>query len=221
MVSSQPRRRIGRRVLIAALVVVALFVAGVAVVVVPILTHRSAGGSGQEIPSGFVSETRATGADGRTRELRVETVDGEPADLSRLRPGDEIVVRGSGFDAEIGIYVAVCAIPDEPGARPSPCLGGIPDDATDDGGAGQAGEGADRPAQSSVWITDNWAWRNFATHGFEDAERGMFTARLLVADPQQENLDCRVTACAITTRADHTASADRVQDMQLPVAFAD
>jgi hypothetical protein len=220
--SPSDRRRIFRRVLIASLVAAALVLALATAMLVPILTHRSAGGSGQEVPEGFVAETSATGADGRTRELRVETVDGEPADLARLQPGEELVVSGSGFDAGIGIYVAICVVPSLPDERPSPCLGGVPEDAAAGAAAGSEGTAVQeaQEAQSSVWITDDWAWRTFATQGYENADAGTFTARLLVADPLQDGLDCRVALCAVTTRADHTASGDRVQDMQLPVAFA-
>lgn len=217
MASPSDRRRISRRILVAALVVAALVLAVAIAMLVPILTHQSAGGSGQEVPEGFVAETSATGADGRTRELRVETVDGEPADLTQLRPGDELVVRGTGFDAGIGIYVSICVVPSLPDERPSPCLGGVPEGAMEGDAAGSGG--AVQEAQTSVWITDDWAWRAFATQGYENAETGAFTARLLVAQAAQEGLDCRVSQCAVTTRADHTAIGDRVQDMQLPVVF--
>lgn len=214
MTDSTARRRIVRRVLIATLVVAALVVAGAAALVVPILTHRSAGGSGQDIPEGFVSSASAAGADGRTRELAVETPDGEPADLAQLRPGDVLVVRGSGYDAGIGIYVSICLIPSLPGEKPSPCLGGLPEGAMEGEAAGSD------EAQSSVWITDDWAWSAFATKGYDDPGSGSFEALLLVPEAAQDGLDCTRSVCAITTRADHTASADRVQDMQLPVAFA-
>ena len=212
-----------------AVLVIAVLVLGLAVAMLwPILTHRSAGGSGQEVPEGFIAETSATGADGRTRELRIETADGRPADLAQLRPGDELVVRGTGFDPGIGIYVAICAVPSVPEERPSPCLGGVPAGATEgSAGAGEGAEGSAEPpgaeppeAQPSVWITDDWAWRTFATQGWGDARTGSFTARLLVAEPVQDGFDCRVSLCAVTTRADHTALGDRVQDMQLPVRFA-
>lgn len=199
---------------IGVVIVAVLVLAGAAVMLVPILTHQSAGGSGQSVPEDFVSEARATGADGRTREVRVETPDGAPADLAQLHPGEELVVRGSGFDAGIGIYVSICLVPETVGEKPGPCLGGLPEGAMDGDAAGSV------DAQTSVWITDDWAWRAFASHGFENAETGMFTAKLLVADPVQEGLDCRQARCAVTTRADHTAAGDRVQDMQLPVAFA-
>ena len=35
-----------------------------------------------------------------------------------------------------------------------------------------------------------------------------------------KDFDCRVDACGIFTRNDHTALSDRVQDLYVPVAFA-
>lgn len=203
-----------RRVLIAALLLAALVLVGAVAMLVPILTHQSAGGSGQELPSGFVAETSAEGADGRTRVLSVETAEGEPADLAALRPGDELVVHGTGYDSSIGIYVSICMVPSVPGEKPSPCLGGIPEGATE----GDSSEA--KGPQSSSWITNDWAWQAFATQGYNDADAGSFTVRLLVPEPAGDGLDCTKSVCAITTRADHTAAGDRVQDMQLPVAFA-
>ncbi|CAG7617482.1 hypothetical protein ACFPZL_06480 [Leucobacter soli] len=212
-----------RRALIAVGVVAALVLIGsVTAIVAPILSHRSAGGSGQSVPDGFVPATSATGADGRTRSLEIESPDGAPANLAELSPGDVLVVRGSGFDPGIGIYVGICAVP-EPGEKPMPCLGGLPEDAMeeqDPDAVGGAGSAAADP-QASVWITDDWAWRSFATQGYDDPATGGFTARLLVPGPSQSDLDCTAVRCAVTTRADHTAGSDRVQDMQLPVAFAD
>ncbi|WP_307866581.1 hypothetical protein [Leucobacter chromiisoli] len=213
MTRSRSRPRALRVVLIVLLVLASAALLGAVAVLLPILTHQSAGGSGQRLPEEYVAHAAAEGADGRTRELRVETPEGTPADLSELRPGDELIVRGSGFDASIGIYVGVCAVPEDRGNKPSPCLGGIPEGAE---------EGhADRAALSSVWITDDWAWRAFATHGYDDAESGAFTAQLTVPASSQGGLDCSVVSCAVTTRSDHTAGSDRVQDMQLPVRFAE
>lgn len=182
---------------------------------VPILTHQSAGGSGQALPEGFVAETEAVGADDRTRTLSVETTAGDPADLSQLREGEELIVRGSGYDPAIGVYVSICLVPSEPGEKPSPCLGGLPEGAMEGDGA------SSDEATTSAWINSDWAWRTFATKGYDDPETGAFEVRLLVASPVQEGLDCTKSLCAITTRADHTAATDRVQDMQLPVAFVD
>lgn len=205
-------RRPLRIVLIAVLAIAVLVLGAAIAVLLPMLTHQSAGGSGQKVPERFVAETSARGDDGRTRELAVETADGAPADLGAIAPGDRITVRGSGFDAGIGIYVAICGIPASPQEKPGPCLGGIPEGA-------EQGE-ADRAALSSAWVTDDWAWRAFATHRYDDAGEGSFEVALTVPEPTVDGLDCRESPCAIATRADHTASADRVQDMLLPVRFA-
>ncbi|WP_024357468.1 hypothetical protein [Leucobacter chironomi] len=210
MTSRRPRTT--RILLVAVLAIAVLVLAGALAVLLPILTHQSAGGSGQQVPETFVSQTTAEGADGRERELSVESADGKPVALDALRPGDELVVRGSGFDAGIGIYVAICAIPQQEGGKPGPCLGGIPEGA-------QEGT-ADTSALSSVWITDDWAWQAFATQRYDDPRTGAFTAELTVPEAAVDGLDCRETRCAIATRADHTAARDRVQDMLLPVAFA-
>lgn len=193
---------------------IAVLVLALAVVVLlPILTHQSAGESGQELPDGYVSETSAEGADGRARSLEVIRADGSGDDLSDLQAGERIVVRGEGFDAGIGIYVGFCAIPEEPGEKPRPCLGGIPD---------QGGEASaeDEEPGASAWVTDDWAWRAFATQRYDDAERGAFEVVLTVPEASEEGIDCTEQRCAIATRADHTAGSDRVQDLLLPVAYA-
>jgi hypothetical protein len=195
------------------LLVISLIVLGVVVaVLLPILTHQSTGGSGQQIPGKIVSETSALGSDGRTRTLSAVTAEGETANLAELVPGDVLTVKGSGFNADIGIYVAICGIPADPSEKPSPCLGGVPSGAQDGNAAGEE-------ALSSAWITDAWAWRAFATQGYDDSDRGAFSVRMTVPEPTEGALDCRATQCAIATRADHTAAGDRVQDMLLPVAF--
>ena len=212
MNSSAPRRPVARIVLISALVVSVIVLAVVAAVLVPILTHQSAGGSGQTVPVEYVSESSATGEDGRTRELSVANPDGTPADLGAVAPGDELVVSGTGFDAGIGIYVGFCAIPENPANKPGPCLGGIPEGA-------KQGKAAGAEALSSAWITDDWAWRAFATQGYDDSKTGAFEVRLTVPDATIDGLDCAVDRCALVTRADHTALRDRVQDILLPIRF--
>lgn len=204
----------GRRIALWAVLVLGVVVLGVALAVtIPILSHQSAGGSGQNVPQGVVAEASAEGADGRTRTISAELPGGAEADLAQLAPGEKIVVRGEGFDASIGMYVAFCEIPDA-GERPSPCLGDIPTD-------GETVDAAEQGALSSAWVTDDWAWRAFATDRWADAASGSFEVELTVPDPVGEGIDCRETRCAIATRADHTAGSDRVQDMLLPVAFTD
>ncbi|MEV8337026.1 hypothetical protein [Leucobacter sp. NPDC077196] len=204
------RARPSRFVLVALLIVAALVLVAAAAVTVPIVLHRSAGGSGQEIPTSIVSETSALGADGRTRTLRAVDADG-PAKLDAIKPGDSLRIEGSGFDVGIGIYVAVCAVPASSEVKPGPCLGGIPEGAE---------SGAVDDAQlTSAWVTNDWAWRSFATHQYSDASEGRFAVTLTVPEPSSDGLDCREVQCAVATRADHTAGADRVQDMLLPVAY--
>ncbi len=210
---TQSRKRSRKIVLIVLLAVSGLVLAGVLAVLLPILTHQSAGGSGQQVPSDFASQTSATGADGRTRELRVASPDGSAVDLASVTPGESLEVSGTGFDAGIGIYLAVCAIPEAPDEKPGPCLGGIPEGA-------QSGDAAAATELSSAWITNDWAWRSFATHQYTDVADGTFDVVLTLPEPTMEGLDCTVTRCGITTRADHTAGSDRVQDIFLPVAFA-
>lgn len=203
------RSRPVRIALIALLIIAALVLVAVAAVVAPILLHRSAGGSGQAVPDTIVSSVTATGADDRTRTLTAQNSDGAPAALDALEPGQQLQIDGGGFDAGIGIYVAICAIPATADEKPGPCLGGIPEGA-------QSGD-ADLSHLSSAWVTNDWAWRNFATHAF--TEDGDFSVELTVPEPEIDGLDCRVQRCAIATRADHTASSDRVQDLLLPVAY--
>lgn len=212
MTKPAPRRPVRRIVLISVLVLALIILGVVAAIVVPILTHTNSGSSGQTIPSGFVSESSAKGADGRTRTLEVTDAEGAPAKLGELAPGDEVVVSGEGFDAGLGIYVGFCAIPASPEVKPGPCLGGIPEGA-------EQGEAAAQEALSSAWITNDWAWKSFATQGYDDAERGSFSVTLTVPEPTVEGLDCTVSRCAVTTRTDHTAMKERVQDMLLPFSY--
>ena len=191
---------------------VAVVVLGVAIAaMLPMLTHQPAGASGQQIPSSFVSSSRATGDDGRTRTLSVQAADGAPVEMGSISPGERITVTGQGFDAGIGIYVAICEIPASPEQKPGPCLGGIPEGAK---------EGkVDDSALTSAWITDAWAWRAFATQGYNNPAQGEFEVTITVPSPVGDGVDCKTVRCAISTRADHTAAKDRVQDMLLPVGY--
>lgn len=214
MTSPAPRRSV-RRIILIVILALALVVLGVvAAVVIPILTHSNSGGSGQSVPTSYESSSTATGADGKTRTLEVRGADGSPVDLASLTPGDELIVSGSGFDSGLGIYVGFCAIPASPDIKPGPCLGGIPEGA-------EEGAAAAQEALSSAWITSDWAWKAFATQGYDDKKSGSFEVVLTVPEPRVEGLDCTVSKCAISTRSDHTAMRDRVQDMLLPFAFGD
>jgi hypothetical protein len=215
MARAENRRR--RRWPVAALAVLIVGMIAVAIVAVPILTHEDQGGSGQvEAADDWPTSVTAVGDDGRTRSFEVTAPEaGARIDTSSLSAGDRIVVEGSGYDGARGIYVAVCRIPEE-GEKPGPCIGGVPKQTGGDEGV----VGAIEYAPSS-WINDDWAWRLFGARSYDDPAAGTFTAYLEVGEPVSDALDCTVERCGIFTRNDHTAVADRVQDLYVPVAFAD
>lgn len=222
MTSSPARRARVRRTLLwvcggLALAVIAIVLA----IVLPIVLHQDAGSSGQaHTEDDFSAEVTATGEDGRSRTLAAERPDGSAPDLTALRPGDDLVIYGSGFNANNGIYIGVCRIPDVAGEKPSPCLGGIPEGAVE-GDLGTNPDGSEAPVfLESQWVTSNWAWRPFATGSYTDQENGAFTAHLKVPAATMEGLDCRTERCGIYTRNDHTAAGDRVQDLFLRITYA-
>jgi hypothetical protein len=215
MVRPGTRRRIRWWwIALAALVVVAV---PVAIVGVPILTHDDQGRSGQrEFAEQWPTSVTATGDDGRTRSFEVLSPEpGASVDTSALTVGQRIVVSGTGYDGSRGIYVAICKIADDPGTKPGPCIGGVPNQQ----GAAEGQAGAVEYAPSN-WINDDWAWKLFGARSYDDLEAGTFTAYIEVGEPVAENLDCRLDACGIYTRNDHTALTDRAQDLYVPVRFA-
>jgi len=212
----RPRRRILRWVLLGLGVLVAALLVVVAIVVVPILTHDDQGTSTQEdTGEAWPTEVVALGDDGRERTLAIAAEDGGPIDPAALTVGERIVVTGSGFDGGQGIYVAICVIPDDPATKPGPCIGGVPeqDDGVIDPGSVQWAP--------SNWINDDWAWKLFGARSYDDPATGEFTAYLVVGDGAVDGIDCRSGQCGIVTRNDHTAAADRVQDVRIPIKLAD
>jgi len=115
--------------------------------------------------------------------------------------GQNIVVTGRGYNPTAGIYVALCKTPKR-GQRPGPCGGGINTD----------GRNA-----SSVWISSNPP-----PYGASVARpyrpNGRFRVRLFVS-PMIGSIDCRVTSCAVVSRADHLRINDRRYDVVVPVTF--
>ncbi|MFT4122486.1 MAG: hypothetical protein QM635_01480 [Microbacteriaceae bacterium] len=211
-----PVRRRGSPLRLALVVVAAALVAvlvPLGVLGIPMLLHRDAGAAGTATLAADGLSATATGADGRTRTLAIAPQDG--ADPRALLAGDRIVVTGRGYDAGQGIYVAICRVPGSAAEKPSPCIGGVPEQRSADAAD------ADRIDWApSSWINDSWAWRLFGARSWDDADAGSFTAYIEVGDPVGEGLDCTAVACAVYTRADHTATADRSQDLAVPVAFA-
>lgn len=186
-----------------------------AYLVAPFILPGQTGASGQEYPvTGFPTALSATGDDGRERSLEISGPNGELVETDALTEGDRIIVRGSGFDAESGIYVALCQVPDSPDTRPGPCLGGVPE-LDEQVGA----EGAIEWAPSN-WINDDWAWRLFGARSFDDPVDGTFTAYILVPAATDEAANCLDNPCGLYTRNDHTALDNRIQDLYFPVEFA-
>jgi hypothetical protein len=186
-----------------------------AVVVIPILTHQDQGLSNQEPAADeWPLTATATGDDGRVRTIEVSSPDSDRFGTSELIPGARIIVSGSGYDPDRGIYVAICAIPDDPSVKPGPCLGGVPS-----GGEQEVDEGTIQYAPSN-WINDDWAWKLFGARSYDDREAGTFTAYIEVPEASDDHVDCRALACGLYTRNDHTAANDRVQDLYVPVGFS-
>jgi hypothetical protein len=114
--------------------------------------------------------------------------------------GSRLDVQGSGFDVKKGIYVAFCRVP-AAGQLPTPC------------GGGTAG------STSSAWVSSNPpSYGKGLAQPYGDG--GSFAVTLTVINKINDSTDCRKVACAIVTRADHTRSEDRSQDVIVPVSFA-
>ncbi|RZB18956.1 immunoglobulin I-set domain protein [Streptomyces sp. F001] len=150
------------------------------------------GGDGEENtePSG----TRTvTGPEGQ--KLTVTPVNNLATDDQKL------TVTGSGYDVDKGIYVALC-VDNGDGELPTPCIGGVDMTGT---------------SHSSAWISSNPP-----DYGEDLAipygDGGTFEVELTV-DAKDEFTDCFKAKCVLATRADHTLSGDRSQDVKVPVAF--
>jgi len=116
--------------------------------------------------------------------------------------GETITVSGSGYDTNKGIYVAVC-VDTGPGNAPSPC-----------------GGGADMSGSSGA---SHWISSNPPAYGEGLAKPygpgGSFRVTLRVT-PMIGTVDCRTARCAVVSRADHTRTTDRSQDVRLRITFA-
>ncbi len=195
--------------------VLAVVVVLALVIAIPIITHEDKGLSIQQSQPDPTTAV-AVGDDGRTRTISLTGPGVVPVDPAELVPGDRLIVTGSGFDAAQGIYVAICVIPDDPATKPGPCIGGSPQQAQDP----TEHAGAVQYAPSN-WINDDWAWKLFGSRSYDSAADGTFTTYLVVGDPAGDGYDCTIDRCGIVTRNDHTASKDRVQDVVLPIGYAD
>ncbi|WP_242614371.1 hypothetical protein [Actinomadura roseirufa] len=145
-------------------------------------------------PPAHAGEGKGTGPSGQT--ITVSRTDGLPA------KGTEIQVKGSGFDPAKGIYVALCK-DNGPGKAPSPCGGG----ADTSGGTG-----------ASQWISSNpppYGKGLAVPYG----PGGTFAVELHVGSALTGSETCAKVRCVVTSRADHTRTSDRSQDVKVPVAF--
>ena len=212
MSSTGSRRRRWPWIVAAALVVVLVLLA---IIGLPILVHQNQGAANQEKPTvQWPVEAQASGDDGRDRSFVVSGEDGATLDTSSLTVGERLVVTGAGYDGTRGIYVAICVIPKDPSIKPGPCIGGVPEQSPTEVAAGTV------QYAPSNWINDDWAWKLFGARSYDDIAKGTFVAYLEVGDPAGKDFDCRVDACGIFTRNDHTALNDRVQDLYVPVGFS-
>jgi hypothetical protein len=115
--------------------------------------------------------------------------------------GQTVKVSGRGFSELVGIYVGLCVMP-RPGAKPTPCGGGVDQDGS---------------SQASAWISSNPP--PYGANLAKPYKRGgKFTVRIKVS-PRIGSFDCRVVRCAVFARADHTRANDRTWDVAVPVAF--
>jgi hypothetical protein len=117
--------------------------------------------------------------------------------------GEQLTVTGAGYDDFKGVYLAVCLLP-APGERPTPCGGGID----------MSGE-----SQTSVWISSNppsYAKGLTTPYGPD----GSFEATVFASSSLPDGRDCRDVPCALVSRADHTRSSDRTQDVLIPLTFS-
>ena len=123
-----------------------------------------------------------------------------------IKSGDSLTVTGQHYDETIGIYVAFCKVVPQ-GQLPTPCGGG----ADKSGGTG-----------ASEWISSNPP-----SYGIGLAKPylpgGRFSVKVkvspMISVPNGKSIDCRKTACAIYTRADHTRGDDRSYDLAVPLSF--
>ncbi|MFV2021328.1 hypothetical protein [Micromonospora sp. LOL_023] len=118
------------------------------------------------------------------------------------RSGETVTVTGTGYDTNKGIYVAFC-VDNGAGTAPSPCGGGV--DTSGTGG-------------SSHWISSNPP-----SYGEGLAVPYGTGGSFQVSIPLVTNIgavDCTVRTCSVMTRADHTRTGDRSQDVRIPITFA-
>jgi len=163
----------------------------------PYTTHHA--------PSFGAAHRVTTGADGQTYDLRLGAFS-----TSLPAAGGTVDVVGSGYNRAQGIFLAFCVVPkgvvighpETYTTLPSPCLGGR--------------ESTDGSARR---ITDRGTGTPGVTLPYQ--EGGSFLTDLKIKPQIADGVTCGVNGvrCAIVTRADFTATADRAYDQYIPVSF--
>ncbi|NHC45146.1 hypothetical protein [Motilibacter aurantiacus] len=158
------------------------------------LPRRAAAGAVALVVASCLINAAHAPADAAPRLTVFKTTNLEPK-------GETVTVSGRGYDVKKGIYVALC-VDNGPGKAPSPCVGGVD----------MSGRGG-----SSVWVSSNPPdyGRGIAR---PYGKGGTFTVRLRLR-ASDGSVDCRKRRCAVVTRADHTRSSDRSQDVRVRVTF--
>ncbi|MFD0684307.1 hypothetical protein [Actinomadura fibrosa] len=145
-------------------------------------------------PAAHAGTGTASGPSGQT--LTVSQADGLP------EKGATVRVKGAKYDTGKGIYIALCK-DNGPGKTPSPCGGGADT-------SGRTG--------ASQWISSNpppYGKGLAVPYG----PGGTFDVTLTIGPALSGSADCFTTRCAVVTRADHTRTSDRSQDVRVPVTF--
>lgn len=133
--------------------------------------------------------TSATGTQGQT--ISVQS--------TSARSGQNLQVKGSGFDETVGIYLAFCVIPKK-GLPPTPCGGGI----------NKLGKG-----DASYWISSNPPPYGEGL-AIPFAAGGRFSESVTISK-KIGSFDCTKVKCAITVRSDHLHEGDRTHDLFIPI----
>lgn len=175
------------------------------VVAIGLMLLPPQGASAAAGPAFSHAERKVTTAQGATFELRLLAA---PARLPSA--GGTVWIGGRGYNTAQGIFLAFCIIPDSVhvGAPdtyttlPTPCLGGR-----------QSTDGSARRITNTATGTPGVT----IPYGPD----GSFSTTLNIKPELGDGTVCDITVhCAIVTRADFTATGDRLYDQYIPVHFA-
>lgn len=140
------------------------------------------------VPASELSADGLSVSDG-SRSLEVSAV----SDLDPL--GATVEVTGSGFDPDVGIYLALCA---QSEYGPAPCS---------------------TPPAAAAWFSDHPASDPLGI-AIPYGPGGSIAATLVISAQLDATTDCREVECFVTTRRDDEDADDRSRDLAVPVHFA-